>query len=87
MFCEALSFNQPLSDWRVDNVNVYAQDVLPRLKSFNQPLGDWRVDKVTNMCEMFATAPSFNQPLNDWRVDNVTICTGCSKKPRRSTSR
>ena len=65
------SFNQPLNDWRVDNVTDM-REMFAYASSFNQPLNDWRVDKVTNMGGMFINASAFNQPLNDWRVDNFT---------------
>ena len=42
------SFNQPLNDWRVDNVTDM-REMFAYASSFNQPLNDWRVDKVTNM--------------------------------------
>ena len=36
----ASSFNQPLSDWRVDNVTM--NWMFRSASSFNQPLNDWR---------------------------------------------
>ena len=63
----ASAFNQPLSDWRVDNVTDM-RGMFQNAWAFNQPLNNWRVDKVTNMSAMFRGASSFNQPLGDWRV-------------------
>ena len=66
MFSGAKSFNQPLSDWRVDKVTDIGW-----MLALVSPLSD-RVDKVTDMSRMFSGASSFNQPLSDWRVDKVT---------------
>ena len=39
MFRDASSFNQPLSDWRVDKVDM--EHMFVNTSSFNQPLNDW----------------------------------------------
>ena len=80
MFRSASSFNQPLGDWRVDNVTIWARCSTPR--SFNQPLGRETLSPICtggsatrrqhvhgdDMRCMFWEASSFNQPLGDWRL-------------------
>ena len=44
MFSGAKAFNQPLNDWRVDNV-TNMNGMFNGASSFNQPLNDWRVDR------------------------------------------
>ena len=70
MFHGASAFNQPLNDWRVDNVTDMC-GMFEGAWSFDQPLNDWRVNNVTNMQSMFSNS-SLNRPLDKWRVDNVT---------------
>jgi surface protein len=71
MFAETDSFNQPIGDWDVSNVNNmhgmfgYADD-------FNQPIGDWDVSNVNNMYRMFFDAGSFNRDISSWDVSSVT---------------
>ena len=65
MFHGASAFNQPLNDWRVDNVrNMMA--MFCGASSFNQPIGGWRVNNVTDMRWMFRDASAFDQPLGNW---------------------
>ena len=64
----ARSFNQPLDNWNVSNVE-YMVGMFAFANSFNQPLDKWNVSKVKNMNYMFADATSFNQPLHaPWYV-------------------
>ena len=35
-------------------------------------INNWDVSNVTNMAELFQSAPAFNQDLNSWDVSNVT---------------
>ena len=69
MFAGAIKFNQPLNDWRVDNVLNMAR-MFDRASSFNQPLSGWRVDKVLDMATMFKEASAFDQDLG-WSLCNV----------------
>jgi len=62
MFGGAESFNQPLNDWNVSNVDNMSR-MFFNAESFNQPLNDWNVSNVTNMDWIFLGASSFNQPL------------------------
>ncbi|MDC0178077.1 BspA family leucine-rich repeat surface protein, partial [Polaribacter sp.] len=50
MFAIAKSFNQPIGDWNVSNVEDMSQMFLSA-ESFNQPIGDWDVANVTSMHE------------------------------------
>ena len=63
MFAFANSFNQPLDNWNVSNVE-YMVGMFYRARSFNQPLNNWNVSNVKNMAWMFEDASSFNQPLH-----------------------
>ena len=64
----ARSFNQPLDNWNVSNVE-YMVGMFAFANSFNQPLDKWNVSKVNNMAVMFEGARSFNQPLHaPWYV-------------------
>ena len=65
------SFNQPLNEWNVENVEDFIR-VFRFAESFNQPIGDWNVSSVTNMDYMFLFGYAFNQPIGDWDVSNVT---------------
>ena len=69
MFAYASSFNQPLNNWRVDNVTNMGE-MFRNAWAFNQPLADWPVENVKSMHGMFfCTGPrSFNQPLGNWRL-------------------
>jgi surface protein len=71
MFCDAESFNQPISYWDVSNV-TNMESMFCDAESFNQPIVDWNVSNVSNMSYMFQDATSFNQPIGDWNVSNVT---------------
>ena len=69
------SFNQPIGNWDVSNVeNMYR--MFSGATSFNQPIGDWKVSNVKNMSEMFRGATSFNQDLNGWHADIATLVKG-----------
>ena len=75
MFSCCKSFNQPLDDWDVSNVECM-YGMFDGCKSFNQPLNNWEVFNVTDMNHMFAGCKSFNQPLCDWDVSNVDSMDG-----------
>jgi surface protein len=70
-FSDATSFNQPLNNWDVSNVQNMGY-MFSSASSFNQPLNNWDVSKVTTMAYMFWDASSFNQPINSWDVSKVT---------------
>ena len=63
MFTGATSFNQPLNNWNVSNVD-YMYNMFMEARSFNQPLNKWNVSNVVDMGYMFRDANSFNQPLH-----------------------
>ena len=46
------SFNQPLNDWRVDNVTNMSY-MFFGASAFNQPLGDWKIRCDCNTGRMF----------------------------------
>ena len=71
MFSGCATFNQPLTEWKVDKV-TNMRGMFRGCTSFNQPLNEWKVDKVTDMRGMFSGCAAFNQPLTEWKVDNVT---------------
>ena len=48
MFYNATSFNQPLDNWNVGNVQ-YMENVFKGATSFNQPIGNWDVTSVQNL--------------------------------------
>ena len=58
IFDGASSFNQPLNDWNVSNVEDMEQ-MFKNATSFNQPLNNWDVSNVTDMRRMFEEASSF----------------------------
>ena len=68
MFREASAFNQPLNDWRVDNVPQNHMFYGAGHSTSRSTTGG---STLTNMRWMFHSASSFNQPLNDWRVDKL----------------
>ena len=65
MFGSARSFNQPLNEWNVSNVE-WMFNMFTNATSFNQPLNSWDVSNanVEEMGYMFDGATSFNQPLH-----------------------
>ena len=67
MFCKASSFNQPLNNWNVSNVESMVQ-MFDDALSFNQPLDRWNVSKVKDMTCMFYGATSFRQPITAWKL-------------------
>ena len=58
MFNGASSFNQPLNDWRVDNVASMGS-MFYSASAFDQPLGDWQLRPDCNTCNMFGH-PDYN---------------------------
>jgi surface protein len=72
LFCNAKSFNQPISDWDVSNV-IDMYGMFFNAKSFNQPIGNWDVFNVENMNCMFNEAKSFNQDLSKWQINTDNI--------------
>ncbi len=75
MFQSATSFNQPLNNWDVSNIQ-FMKGVFNTAVLFNQPLNNWDVSKVTNFEYMFGWASSFNQPLNNWDTSSVKYAKG-----------
>ena len=59
----ATSFNQPLNNWDVSNVERMSE-MFEGATSFNQPLNKWNVSNVKIMRWMFQDAHSFDQPLH-----------------------
>ena len=72
MFGYASSFNQDISDWRVDKVTDMAE-MFRNAVSFNRPLRDWSVDKVTSISGMFYKAKAFDQDLGWCFDDDVSL--------------
>jgi surface protein len=70
MFYGCESFNQPLNDWDVSNVNDMEQ-MFYWCKKFNQPLNDWNVSNVTDMSWMFYKCEKFNQDLSNWDTSKL----------------
>ena len=66
MFCAAESFNQPLNNWNVSNVEDM-EGMFDGAQSFNQPLNNWNVSNVNFMDSMFSEASSFNQCRRQFR--------------------
>ena len=77
VFCFAKSFNHPIGDWDVSNVNNMSE-MFFRAEAFNQPIGNWDVSNVTDMTIMFRGAIVFNQDLSSWSVEGVTQCVDFS---------
>ena len=48
MFASARSFNQPLNNWNVSNVEDM-ESMFNYATSFNQPLDNWNVSNVEEM--------------------------------------
>ena len=71
MFWDADAFNQPLGDWRVDEVTDMGF-MFHGASSFNQDIGAWDTSGVTTMHVMFFSASAFNQDLSGWAVHSVT---------------
>jgi surface protein len=70
MFKDASSFNSPIGDWDVSNVQVM-REMFYGATAFNQDISSWDTAMVTEMSNMFRDATSFNQPLNNWNVAEV----------------
>ena len=78
MFWGAESFNQPLNNWNVSNVEDM-EGMFAGAQSFNQPLNNWNVSNVWYMEAMFAGAQSFNHSgakLTRARVPRTVNGTG-----------
>ena len=71
MFRNAVSFNQDIGSWDVDQVENM-ESMFSGASSFNQDLGNWNVGNVIRMSYMFKSASSFNQDIGNWDVSNVT---------------
>jgi len=52
MFTDAISFNQDISGWEVDNVTQML-NMFRRATSFNQDLGAWNIESIVSMFGMF----------------------------------
>ena len=61
---DATSFNQPLNNWNVSNVEDTAI-MFYGARSFNQPLNNWNVSNVETMKLMFVEATSFRIGMTD----------------------
>ena len=73
MFWYNSSFNQPIDNWTLNNVNpIIMTYMFNEATSFNQPIGSWNTSRVTNMAYMFRGATAFNQDIGNWNVSNVT---------------
>ena len=70
MFYDA-TFNQPIGNWDVSNVNDM-RSMFRNNIAFNQPIGSWDVSNVTYMSGMFQYTTSFNQPIGNWDLSSVT---------------
>jgi hypothetical protein len=65
MFCNAISFNQPICNWKFPNVE-FMNGMFYGAESFNQPIGNWKFPNVKFMNGMFFRASSFDQDLSEW---------------------
>ena len=75
MFCNAASFNQDVSEWKVSNVKDMSF-MFCGAHDFNQDVGVWDVCNVTDMNHMFHAASSFNNDVSSWDVTNVIDMKG-----------
>ena len=67
---EASSFDQPIGDWDVSNVEF--MNHMLRQTPFNQDISNWNTSKVQDMSFMFYQNSSFNQPIGSWDTSSVT---------------
>ena len=56
MFRYAISFNQPIGDWKVSSVKNMSY-MFNGATLFNQPIDDWDVSGVKDMYRMFLNCP------------------------------
>jgi hypothetical protein len=67
------SFNQPIGNWDVSNVQK--MQVMFYESDFNQPIGDWNVASVKDHPEYGFTGmfwgSQFNQNISNWCVKNI----------------
>lgn len=69
MFQGCLKFNQPLDNWKVNNVKNMSF-MFAHCAVFNQPLNNWgdKLGNVENMSSIFEGCSKFNESLNQWLV-------------------
>lgn len=71
MFFFAEDFNQDLSNWDVNGVEIMT-GMFQEASNFNQDITQWDVSSATRMNNMFLNADSFNQDIGSWDINNVT---------------
>ena len=71
MFSGAKSFNQPIGDWDVSNVNDM-NGIFRGTTSFNQDLNGWNISSLSGLEDMFYGATGFNSPLGKWNTKSIT---------------
>ena len=69
-FQGAISFNQPLDQWDVGNVE-YMDYMFYEASGFNQDISMWDTSRLTVADYMFAEAVSFDQDLSARNMENV----------------
>jgi len=74
VFEDAASFNRPLSQWNVANVEDFPFMFRGAL-SFNQDLSNWSFDRASklDLRTMFGDATSFNQNLCRWGLQFTSV--------------
>ena len=65
MFYRAISFNKPIGNWKVHNVDNMAVMFWDTL-SFNQNIEGWNVSNVTTMKNIFYGAEGFHFENAPW---------------------
>ena len=66
---------EPIGSWNVSAVidmSWLFYNSVPGAKTFRGDISKWDVSRVTDMAEMFSSAPLFNGDLSKWDVSSVT---------------
>jgi hypothetical protein len=78
MFQNASIFNQPLNDWKVNNVTSM-ESMFKNASAFSNELYNWKINNVTSMESMFENASSFNQDISSWNINGLTTAENMFK--------
>ena len=82
MFEGCTSFNSPLNDWDMKNVDGM-EIMFKNCTSFNQPLSNWGNARTgNNHANMFENCSIFNQDLSNWdmseSINTASMFIGCA---------
>jgi surface protein len=75
MFCDAISFNQPIGNWNVSKATSFS-NLFFGARTFDQNINAWNTQNVTDFSFTFKNVNNFNQPLDNWNTSNVVNMSG-----------